>query len=147
MVTDYAALAGIVRNGLGLDERASPFSYAYRMYLEIVPCSGVPDGAELVERVIHWDPDVSRQAQRKAVAREACRWALRASGRDDSDASALAFRDALFTFESDAASRLKPPANVRYLPATCQPQRGQRKAAASLSAPRHRRSLPSERRR
>lgn len=134
-MVDYESLADIVRRGLGLDERSSPFSYAYRMHLEIDPTYACVNGAELLERTIHWDACVPAKNQRYAVGREVCRWALRASGRDDSDGCVERLRLAMFP--CDDASQ-DGPSNVRRLRVLRQPVRAPRKGVASPPMRQHR---------
>lgn len=113
---NYEALAETIRHGLALDERASPFAYAKRMHLEIEPASTCANGAELIDRTIRWDARLPQKHQLRAVAREVCRWALRASSRAESDDDVEALLGALFTScASGSSSTLRPPKNVRYL--------------------------------
>lgn len=90
------ALAARIRLGVGLDEMSSPFAYAQRMHLDIIPCPRASKGAKLVGRTVYWDPDLPRHQQRAAVAREACRWVLRTRADDDSDAESEALAAAVF---------------------------------------------------
>ena len=149
MVTNYEALAETIRHGLALDERASPFAYAARMHLEIEPANACANGAELIGRTIYWNACLPREEQRLAVAREVCRWVLRASFRDESEESVDALLTAVFT--SYGSSLLKQPTNVRYLRALPRTAPTRRTAASSRTEPSgaqsyRRRSAPSGRR-
>lgn len=133
---NYETLAETIRHGLALDARASPFAYAKRMHLEIQPANACARGAELIDRTIRWDARLPQKDQLRAVAREVCRWALRASSRDEADDNVDALLAALFTSCAfDSSSTMKPPKNVRYLRVLPRRSPATNKAAASPPAP------------
>lgn len=111
---NYELLAIRIRRGLGLDFASSPWAFAQRMHLEIVPRRAVANGAELIDRAIHWDATLPLQTQRESVAREMCRWALRASGDDDSTASAVALVAAMFRSSSSSSILTSAPRPALY---------------------------------
>lgn len=130
-LVDYESLADMVRRGLGLDERSSPFSFAHRMHLEIAPAHACANGAELLERTIHWDALQHEADQLRAFAREVCRWVLRASARDDSDRCSCELRSSMFPCVGASHGA---PSNVHCLRVLRQPVRAPRKGVASPSA-------------
>lgn len=144
--TDYRVFAAVIRRGLGLDEYASPFSYAERAHVRIFPARSVINGAELLERAIHWDAFAPPDYQRRAFAREFCRWALRASNRDDSDESAEALRAELFTAACEPGAAFHPGENVRFLPVLRPLARAASKDGASQQEQKRRRPVRASRR-
>lgn len=107
-MVEYALLAEKVRRFTELDEQSSPFSYANRLFLQMEPCPGAANGAELRGRRIFWDPHKPRNNQRASVAREICRWLLRQSDADESAVSVRFLSAAMFPAFAPVVS-LKPP--------------------------------------
>jgi hypothetical protein len=60
----------------GLCLNASPFSFASRFQLDLVPAHGIDAGAEIVDRTMRWDSSLPMATQRMVIGREICRWVL-----------------------------------------------------------------------
>lgn len=124
-MVEYAPLAEKVRRFTELDEHSSPFSYADRLFLRMLPCAAVANGAELRVRSICWDARRSHGKQREAVAREICRWVLRQAGAEDTEEHVRLLQEVMFPA---SALALKPP-RLRVLHQTSS---ARRVSAASL---------------
>ena len=110
----YAQLAELVRAITGLDEFASPFAYAARLRLSLMPHTGIPGVAQLSASELRWDATVPAATQRSAVAREICRFVLRALG-IESNHSVLALCAVTFPFDAPP-SLLLPGRKLRLIP-------------------------------
>lgn len=127
----YARLAETVRNGTGLDEESSPFAYAVKMHVTLVPAARVWNGAELQGRELRWDATLPIEEQRANVARELCRWLLRV--RNDAETEAALRTLYAFMFPAcalPASFSLPPSQRLRLLP----PWSGPKRVVASPAA-------------
>lgn len=124
----YARLADTIRNALGLDELASPFAYAVRLLLDLVPDAHAIGGADLIGRQLRWDASMPAEAQRAAVGREICRWLLRVRNDPENAETLRVLYGFMFPFCAPPEfSALRSAQHLRLLP----PSRVQPQSAAS----------------
>jgi hypothetical protein len=114
----YAQLAVTVRNATGLDEESSPFAYAARMTLVLVPDAHAANGAELHGKRIHWDCMQPAEAQRLAIARELCRWLIRMRNEPETAAAVGDLYSFMFPSYERPVFSPSPSQHLRLLPPT-----------------------------
>lgn len=119
-----------VRRIAGLDELSSPFAFAQRLRLALIPCAGIPRGAILIGRSIAWDASSPIASQRTAVGREFCRWYLQTRAEETSDERVASFFAAMFPYDDPPVVMKKPRLRVVHPRRRVQPQ-----ADASPQAP------------
>jgi hypothetical protein len=112
----YAQVAARVRNATGLDEESSPFAYAVKIQLVLVPTSRVASGAELCGAELRWDARLPDHEQRAVVGREICRWILRVREEHETESALRELYSFMFPFcEPPRAFSRRPAPPLRLL--------------------------------
>lgn len=109
----YDLIASTIRELTALGAASSPFAYASRLFLELVPMSDVPRGAQILGRELQWDPYVDTAQQRANVGRELCAWLLRVRDMEPSERAVIALYNVMFPY--DVALEPAPSPRLRLV--------------------------------